>query len=325
MSTYSITCMTPDQTGLWNGFVESADNGTVFHRVDFLAYHGEVSGRRDIMVWDGDELCGIMPLRLRQEGGATMAYSPWGGSFGGLVTRAARAAHLAPMCMAIREYLQEEGVCSLVLSCPPTAYAHTNGVAQEYFMLRSFPSIALQCARVTSVIEIGGHGGISQNVKRNAAHARKQGVTVVEHGDPAAMYALLRRTIEEKHGATITHSEREFLYLAENLPDHFRIFMAEADGSPQAGIVLLENNSPCSMAFYNGHDHDGVRGALHFLFLEVLEHCAQAGKRYLDLGATSMASKPVNEGLFRFKEGLGSHLIYRNTYALALAEGGEAR
>ena len=26
---------------LWNDFVERVDNGTIFHRLDFLAYHGQ--------------------------------------------------------------------------------------------------------------------------------------------------------------------------------------------------------------------------------------------------------------------------------------------
>ena len=319
MSDYRVTCMSSDQAGDWDEFVESSDNGTVFHRTDFLAYHGDVSGRQDLMVWNSASLCGVMPLQFQKRPDEIVAYSPWGGSFGGLVTRTSKAAHLAPMCEALRRYLEEEGVEHLVLSCPPTAYAHSNGVAQEYFLLRTFPTCMLQSARVTSIIDLEHPLGLSQNIKRNAAYAQKNGVTVSESGDPVVMYKLLQLTIEEKHGAAITHSEREFLYLSENLRDHFKIFLAEVEGVPQAGIVLLKNNSPCAMVFYNAYDHKrSVKGALHFLFLKVLEHCIQVGKRHLDLGATSMASKPINKGLFRFKEGLGSTLAYRNTYSLRL-------
>jgi len=316
---YSVTYMASNQREIWDTFVESSDNGTVFHRTDFLAYHGDVAGRCDLMVWKGASLQAVMPLRVEQKERETIGYTPWGGSFGGLVTISDKAAFLEPVCEAIYDFLREEGVDRLILSCSPAPYSRSGGVAQEYFMLRSVAEYELSSARVTSVIDLSRPLQLSQNMKRNLSYAKKQGVVVKESGDPEVVYRLLQKTLEEKHGSSVTHSVEEFCYLSKNLREQFRMFLAEVEGVPQATVVLLENSSPCSMAFYNGYDHDVcIKGALPLVFHEVTEYCARAGKSFLDLGATSMTSKPINEGLFRFKEGWGSHLVYRNTYAITL-------
>jgi hypothetical protein len=79
-----IVCM-PDRAADWNAFVNNSNNGTVFHRLDFLEYHP--SGRfqfLNLMFYKGDELLAVLPGGLSGD----MFKSPMGASFGGFVTTA---------------------------------------------------------------------------------------------------------------------------------------------------------------------------------------------------------------------------------------------
>ena len=73
----------------WNKFVENSNNGTIFHRLDFLAYHGDkFKSNENHLIWfKGDEIIALMPLGIFEENGKRIAKSPYGGSYGGVITR----------------------------------------------------------------------------------------------------------------------------------------------------------------------------------------------------------------------------------------------
>lgn len=319
MNSLTVSPLLPSEFEEWNAFVENSDNGTLFHRTDFLAYHGNVEGRNDIVVRQGSRIVGIMTYRTENTDTGSVAVSPWGASFGGLVTTSTRAKDLEPVCATLHEHFQRQGIDRLVVSQPPACYSRTQGVAQEYFLLHSFPAFRVFPPRVTSVVNLTAPRPLSTNMKRNAAHARKSGVRVTPDGSHEAFYDLLLATLQEKHGSRPTHSREEFLYLAQSLPGNVRVFLAELEKAPQAGVLVLENASPCVFAFYNAHDHsNGVRGSLALLFRKIFEYYSDRGKLYCDLGASSRADAPLRHGLLRFKEGLGSTLFYRNTFELRI-------
>jgi hypothetical protein len=66
----------------WNTFVDGSNNGTVFHRLDFLNYHepGKFNFK-NLMFYKSGELVAVLPAGMVKE-----AYkSPMGASFGGFV------------------------------------------------------------------------------------------------------------------------------------------------------------------------------------------------------------------------------------------------
>src|SRR4051812_31086914 len=70
---------------MWDRFVKTSMNGTVFHRQKFLRYHPE--GRFDfhhLMFFRGEKLVAVLPGRLINNG--KVYDSPAGASYGSFVT-----------------------------------------------------------------------------------------------------------------------------------------------------------------------------------------------------------------------------------------------
>ncbi|HWY35585.1 MAG TPA: hypothetical protein VNX68_13140, partial [Nitrosopumilaceae archaeon] len=55
----------------WNNFVNSSNNGTLFHRLDFLSYHGKKfeSIENHLLFFKGDELFAVLPAGVIDMGG----------------------------------------------------------------------------------------------------------------------------------------------------------------------------------------------------------------------------------------------------------------
>lgn len=313
-----VIAYTPDLRAAWDDLVEESENGTIFHRMDFLDYHpADRFERCDVLIESQGRLVAALPLA--RSGHAAM--SPFGASFGGPACLRLGAVRTMRVFTALREHLAGQGIRELTVALPPIPYCKRHGVGVEYALMRAFDTVAVRTTRVTSVIDLHASRGLSEGLRRNVRKALGAGVAFERAAGVNEFYGLLAATIEGRHGAKLTHSRAELAHLAANLPDKVEIFLARHEGRAVAGVCCLGNASPCAFAFYNCHDKDQAPpGALAALFEHVADEMRSRGKRYLDLGATSMLGKPCNEGLFQFKEGLGADLWYRNTHVLGLEQ-----
>ena len=75
------------QPAAWDRFVQRCTNGTLFHRLAFLAYHrSKFTLVEHHLVWHrGTTPVAVMPMALREEEGQLTARSPYVGSYGGPV------------------------------------------------------------------------------------------------------------------------------------------------------------------------------------------------------------------------------------------------
>ena len=78
---------TEDKKQIWNFFVKNSNNGTLFHDLDFLSYHPEDRfNEHHLMFYRKDNLISVMPMALSETDGKKVAKSPYGGSYGGIIT-----------------------------------------------------------------------------------------------------------------------------------------------------------------------------------------------------------------------------------------------
>lgn len=62
----------------WDAFVERSNEGTIFHRLDFLAYHGDrfLDSVHHLVVRKSSEWFAVVPLAILVEDGRRVARSP---------------------------------------------------------------------------------------------------------------------------------------------------------------------------------------------------------------------------------------------------------
>ena len=66
MANYKIIKYDVKYFDKWNKFVENSNNGTIFHRLDFLNYHGNKFKKNEhhLIILKGDTIFGVINLPL---------------------------------------------------------------------------------------------------------------------------------------------------------------------------------------------------------------------------------------------------------------------
>lgn len=319
MPDLSVVPCRPEQCEAWDAFVEASHNGTTLHRQDFLAYHPQGRFcRDDRLVYDGERLVGLLPLgRTDGEDGRAVGKSPYGASYGGLVTGALPARKAHAVAAAVLEQLRAEGYARLEVCFAPSCYWREFDCTVEYVFLKAGQARLVR-RHLTSVIDVAARH-TSQSYRRNARGAEKAGVRVGLSRDFAAFYRILEETVEEKHGAAITHTRDELERLASLVGDRMRLYAAWHDDEMIAGILTFENASPCVLAFYNAHRQRWAELNALNLVLDCLVADCGGRKAWIDLGTTDAFLSDYNWGLFQYKESAGGRGLYRDHYVLDLA------
>lgn len=317
MSEYYVRSYEPRYLEAWDDFVERSNNGTIFHRQDFLFYHPPHKFQRDDkMIYEKDRLVALLPLSYETANNRKVGRSPYGGSYGGLVAGRMSSHAAYALALAVHQSLQREGYAEWSLCFPPDCYYREYDCNVEYLLLKTAP-VKLEDRGLTSVIELGERYLPCAHFVRNLKKATAYGVEVKLTDDVDDFYSILTETLVVKHGGRITHTLEELKYLKRTLGARVKIFIGVHGARPVSGVLVFENASPCATAFYNCHLADAAHlCSLNKVYDEIVKHYRGGYHRWLDLGQTDTFSTDYRWGLFRFKEATGARGFYRNYYRI---------
>jgi len=302
----------------WDNFVECSNEGTIFHRLDFLRYHGERFDQHEHQLawYKGQTLVGVMPMAIFEEESRLVAKSPYGASYGGpAFQKPLNYADSHQVISSLLNYLAELEIKACTLTLPiPCCYAKHS----ETFRL-ALSEQGFRCTNrdISSVVCLNSDYPISEEMTsraRNMARkARKGGVMAVHQSSVADFWLVLKKT-HEKLGTKPTHSIDEFQWLCDEFPELIYVDVAYLEGIVVAGIGFLVINKRVNSSFYFAQDPQKQRlQGLSLLIYEALERAQQEGFRWFDFG-TSSANQKGRENLFRFKESFGAVGQFRETY-----------
>ena len=109
----------------WDEFVANSFNGTIFHRLSFLEYHGDrFAEKTNNIVWfKGEAIFALMPMCVFETNGKKIARSPFGASFGGPVYKTRLSLKYAmDMVKGLLSYCGELGISEVELTLSPHYY-----------------------------------------------------------------------------------------------------------------------------------------------------------------------------------------------------------
>ena len=318
---FKVEQFQPSQSRRWNDFVDDSNEGTLFHRLDFLAYHGEkfCESEHHLIIHKGQAIHAVMPLAIFDEDGRRIARSPYGGSYGGPVfSKPQNYQDSQEVVEAILEYLEFQGVSELTLTLPiSVCYRRYSETLRLVLLERGF-----QCSNrdISSVVCLDKNNPASKemvsrarNTARKARKARKMGVDVVHHAPIVDFWQVLEMTFA-KYGSKPTHTLAEFQWLHECNSERVYVDIATLDGIPAAGIGYFVINQNVNSSFYLCQDPQKQQTqGLSLLIYEALERAQKEGFRWFDFG-TSSAQMQGSPNIFRFKESFGAIGVFRETY-----------
>lgn len=318
-----IQRLLPEKRQEWKKFLLSSLNGTLFHDLDFLSYHGDkFSTREHHLCWyKGEELFAILPLLIEEVKNQKIARSPFGASWGGIVTTpkidVSSALEITGSLIA---YLQSIDVCEVRLAPPPvTCYSKINQSIDFALLSKGF---SLVTRDVTHVVELTSESDVWQLLNSKSRNQSRRGLenfTIQHDASLEAFYAILEED-KARLKAPITHTLDELILLKERCPK--RIFSDLATSrinGGQAGILYFVLNEISILTFYMAQS-DIARGqnGLNALIVEGIKRAKEMNFKYLDFGTSSIGGTILNIGVSNFKESFGAKSFFREHYKLSL-------
>lgn len=310
----------PEYRQEWEEFVARSNNGTMFHRLQFLDYHAPGKFRfHHLLFRKGGKLVGVMPGGLTGDG--SILWSPVGASYGGIVTEDIPFALALELVDALLDYGRRIGLRELFLIPAPFIYSHNYSQNLEYAMLyRRFDfeyhyiSHAIHLRHGTNFLRF-----FDKTARKTIRKLLREGrLRVEESQDYDTFYRILVEN-KARHGAKPTHSLEDLHRLQLLVPEHLRLLMVYHRETPIAGSLLFLCNSKVVLCFYNMmlYEYQHLR-PIYLLMYEIVRWATEQGYEWVDIGVSQDTKSPDPMtpalSLIRFKERFDSRGILRSTF-----------
>jgi hypothetical protein len=313
----------------WARFLAASGNATLFHDLDFLAYHPVGRFRFEHLVVRRERrIVALMPGGLSGPPERPVFASPLGASVGGPVLGAEFSAPDAlELVEALQRYAESRGWAGIELTLAPAAYQRQPSDMLAFALFcRGF---RLQHRWLCHMLPLAPDGteryrSLFRATAGNLVRAgRRKGIAIVEGGEERldAFLSVFHDTYA-RHGTTPTHTPEEIRDLLHRLPQRVRIYLAMLGDAPVAGILMFLLNSRVAYTFYIciSAAHARENGNV-VLFADLLDRLAEQGYRWLDLGPSAWDGN-LNRGVVFFKEGLGAVGHCRDRWSWPVPEAG---
>ena len=222
--------------------------------------------------------------------------------FGGFIVAAELRAEAAIATVdAMLDSLKDWGATHLIVKPVPLPFCAAPSQDVEYALWRR--GFAIERRELASMVRLDAGLAPSKSKARDAAHARKLGVTIGD-ASVAQFYPLLSDVLRSRHDADPVHSEAELRSLQAQFPDRIRVVGAFLDNRLAAGAVIFRYGRVWHTQYLASGAEGRQSNALDLLIMTLIDEAAAAGVD-LSLG-TSMQPDGLNEGLLWQKESFGA-------------------
>ena len=307
---------TPDE---WDSFVETSDNGTMFHKRLFLSYHPEDRFEDSSLVIKKDnKIISVFPAVLLNRDGKKILSSHGGASYGGFVYKHNLNFREAfDLVEGLVDYAKNIKCDRIQLTPPPMIYQTKYSNYIDFALVKNEFNYLKR--DVSSVVQLDIPKDELLSTYRAEARtavkkAIKQNIEIAECERFEEYYEILKKNLKMRHNVNPTHSLDEIIKLKRMFPGKIRLWGAFLGEKLIAGVCNFSANPKVVLAFYISHDEDYQEyRAVNLLFYEIMKRYQEEGFRFLDFGIFTVNMEP-NWGLGRFKENFGARGIFRDTF-----------
>jgi hypothetical protein len=303
----------------WDSFIDESDNGTIFHKRQFLAYHPKNKYQDASVIFrKNDNLFAVFPAAIIEREGKKILSSHGGASYGGFIYKSnLNLKEAFEMVEALTDYAQQMKCRRIQLTIPPIIYQSKYSNYIDFALVKN--GFEYLKREVSSVVQLDIEKEKLLSTFRSEARtavkkAVKLGVEIAECERFEEYYEILKKNLKLRHNVTPTHSLPELIKLKKMFPGKIRLWGAFLGEKLIAGVCNFSANDKVVLAFYISHDeaYQEYR-AVNLLFYEIMKRSSDEGFRFLDFGIFTVNMDP-NWGLGRFKENFGARGIFRDTF-----------
>lgn len=307
----------------WDSFVDTSNNGTIFHTLRFLSYHQKDKFKfHNLAFYDKNNLIAVLPGNI--EKGVFRSTS--GASYGSFVTENVNFAHYEELLNTFLAYAKKEKIKKVFLTPSPIFYLE-NQNEMERFLLE-YKHFKPCSQLITNALNLGifaDEKSIMQKIIKRSKRAIQQSYDnnlIIElNSDFESFYPILLEN-KKKFNTIPTHSFKEISKLKRLFPKKIKLMMAyDSKRNPVAGILFFICNRRTILTFYIAHYFEFQKlRAVNRLLYELMVWAKREDFQWLDLGVSmdtaSMNKMEPSRSLISFKENINTRGFLRTTYCL---------
>lgn len=303
----------------WDRFVDTSDNGTMFHKRLFLSYHPKDRFEdASLLFTKKGQIFSIFPAVILNRDGIRILSSHGGASYGSFVYNSNLNFREAfDLVESAIDFAKKKDCQRIQLTIPPIIYQSKYSNYIDFALVKNgFQYVKRD---VSSVVQLDFDKEDLLNTYRAEARTAvkksiKEGIEIAECEKFEEYYEILKKNLKMRHGVNPTHTLDELIKLKKMFPSKIRLWGAFLNDKLIAGVCNFSANSKVVLAFYISHDEDYQEyRAVNLLFYEIMKRYKDEGYKFLDFGIFTVNMDP-NWGLGRFKENFGARGIFRDTF-----------
>ncbi len=309
------------QSELWDSFITTSNNGTLFSKQNFFSYHPPDRFTHHHLIFSvNDSIAGVFPCAEAERFEKKFLVSHPGSSYGGIITTTNSTLEEHYLFFnALVDYARTNDFQGIELTRAPQLYYcipndYTDFLFSRvgaFYRKRELTAITNLPKSKRDIAKL-----LHPSARTSMRKSLRGGIEIAITDDFAAFYEILKTNLLMRHNVSPTHSLQELLLLKERFPTDVLLFGAYYHGVLIAGCVVFVCNSRILLGFYisQDYDHQNLR-PLNALFPFIYEWAIDHHYFAFDYGTFTLNGTP-NLGLGRFKETLGARGVFRDTLCL---------
>jgi len=301
-------------------FLNKSCNSTIFHHPSFLSYHGNRFGNSErYLVWEkGQHIFAVMPVGIFNDKQKTTLRSPYGASFGGIVSQGClKLKDSLAIVDELNEFCKRESVHNVVITFPPEIY-FSKGNDSLYFALEK-SGYKLVSRDLFNVVDISSEYKSTWNNyegrARTAVRKCSPNFEIFSNVSLEDFYPILLED-KERLNAIPTHSLEELLSIKEKCEDVIWTDIAiHKETKAKVGICYMKVTDDVVMTFYMSQETSALRlNGINILVDYGIQRSGENGFSLFDFGSSTVGYDIHNIGVANFKESFGAISSSRLTY-----------
>jgi hypothetical protein len=309
-----ITPFIKDQSNQWDRLVGIGRNGVFMFERLYMDYHADRFQDASLMIWDDEELIGVLPAHRTGDDIA----SHGGLTFGGLVLHPKVGAQLVlEMVQAVVDHLKHQGLRRLVYKPVPHIYHRQPSEEDLYAMYRMGASISRMDLSMT--IDLARRPSLAKGRRHAISKARRANIEVRESRDFLGFWQLLHETLETRHRVTPVHTLNEIKLLSSRF-SQIALHTAHAGDEMIAGVVTYRYDHVLHTQYMATTPTGRGCGALDLILFHLIEQATASKIQWFNFGASTFDyGRQLNTGLAAQKEMFGGRGTLIQTFELDLS------
>jgi hypothetical protein len=311
-----------EHASAWRDFLRASNNGTLFHDLDFLAYHPPDRFKtHHLLFFEDGTLCALLPAaEVSGPDGRSFLKSPYGASIGGLVLPVGQPAEqTGRLVEALKQHVGAAGLHGVEIRLGPSDGMRERNDHQSFALFAAgFRMLRRHLCHVIPLPPDPAQvaANCTSGKRRDLRMGLRRGLQPKEVSpDRLSDFYRVLLLNQAKHGSKPTHTEEELADLFPRTGSSLRMFLCEQEDRVAAAILVFVLNPRIAFTFYIAQD-DAFRSLcpVTALLIHVAQQMSREGFSYLDLGPSTFDDLHFNSGLAAFKEDFGARGRCRDTW-----------